>query len=43
MKTLLGILFVIQASNAFAQFPPPTNFQFSYEYISSHYCPLKTS
>ena len=41
MKTLLGILFVILASNAFAQFPPPTNFQFSYEYISSNesgYC-----
>lgn len=33
MKTLLGILFVIIASTAFAQFPPPTNFQFSYEYI----------
>jgi hypothetical protein len=33
MKTLLGILFVMLASTAFAQFPPPTNFQFSYEYI----------
>jgi hypothetical protein len=33
MKTLFGILFVIVASTAFAQFPPPTNFQFSYEYI----------
>ena len=33
MKTLLGILFVIVTSTAFAQFPPPTNFQFGYEYI----------
>ncbi len=33
MKNLLGILFVVLASNAFAQFPPPANFQFSYEYI----------
>lgn len=36
MKTLSGILFVILASNVFAQFPPPTNFQFSYEYITSN-------
>lgn len=33
MKIFLGILIVLWVSTASAQFPPPTNFQFSYEYI----------
>jgi len=33
MKTLIGILLVISSISAFGQFPEPTNFDFSYEYI----------
>lgn len=41
MKTLIGILFVISSISVFGQFPEPTNFNFSYEYImidESGYC-----
>ena len=41
MKTILGILLVMSSMTAFSQFPGPTNFDFSYEYImidESGYC-----
>ncbi|HPR57068.1 MAG TPA: T9SS type A sorting domain-containing protein [Bacteroidales bacterium] len=33
MKNFIGILFVISSISTFGQFPEPTNFDFSYEYI----------
>ncbi len=41
MKTIIGLLLVISSVSAFGQFPEPTNFDFSYEYImidESGYC-----
>ena len=41
MKTFIGILLVISSISTFGQFPEPTNFDFSYEYImiyESGYC-----
>ena len=41
MKTIIGILLVISSISTFAQFPEPSNFDFSYEYImidESGYC-----
>ncbi len=37
MKKIIGILFVLSSFVAFGQFPAPTNFDFSYEYIMSGY------